>query len=368
MIEPESLDRLSEAMKVCVASDAHLLDEMRGEVRPLRTQVRRIQARSATAISLVGTDGGNNQLRFDPFLVQLIRVVDSSQNEYCLEVITPNTPFDALNLRHFEPDGRGKTPLGRMAEFLGLKDLTGLSPVFKAKDRSPSWVNVYREMTEWAVLFSLIREKEFGTDTVVVCDGFLRSKMFSADLFGKLREGMEECILRQYERTKRRVYVAGIAKHSSVLQVYRMALALEGVMKTSYACYLEVPKEMEQRAYKWDEYIERQDKFVAGKMFFVKFGNGPYDPIWAIDLLVSQKESAQIVFGYLLKDSEDGFPVPFYPECLQRAHDHAALVDFDLQLLEDQIVDALRQRLGEKKWVVDELALQTADPSGARYA
>ena len=252
MIEPESLDRLSEAMKVCVASDAHLLDEMRGEVRPLRTQIRRIQARSATAISLVGTDGGNNQLRFDPFLVQLIRVVDSSQNEYCLEVITPNTPFDALNLRHFEPDGRGKTPLGRMAQFLGLKDLTGLSPVFKSKDRSPSWVNVYREMTEWAVLFSLIREKEFGTDTVIVCDGFLRSKMFSADLFGKLREGMEECILRQYERTKRRVYVAGIAKHSSVLQVYRMALALEGVMKTSYACYLEVPKEMEQRAYKWD--------------------------------------------------------------------------------------------------------------------
>ena len=222
-------------------------------------------------------------------------------------------------------------------------------------------------MTEWAVLFSLIREKEFGTDTVVVCDGFLRSKMFSADLFGKLREGMEECILRQYERTKRRVYVAGIAKHSSVLQVYRMALALEGVMKTSYACYLEVPKEMEQRAYKWDEYIERQDKFLADKMFFVKFGNGPYDPIWAIDLLVSQKESAQIVFGYVER-FRGRVPCPLLSERLQRAHDHAALVDFDLQLLEDQIVDALRQRLGEKKWVVDELALQTADPSRARYA
>src|ERR1051326_892988 len=110
-------------MKACVANDAHLLDELRTEVRPLRTQVRRIQARSATAISLVGTDGGNNQLRFDPFLVQLIRVVDSSQNEYCLEVITPNTPIDELEARHLDPKGNGKTALGRMMNYLGVTNL-----------------------------------------------------------------------------------------------------------------------------------------------------------------------------------------------------------------------------------------------------
>jgi hypothetical protein len=368
VIEPEALDRISLAMKACVASDGHLLDELRNEVRPLRTQIRRIQARSATAISLVGTDGGNNQLRFDPFLVQLIRVVDSSENEYCLEVITPNTPFDELNRRHFDQSGRGQTALGRMMEFLGITDIVNLSPVFKPKDRSPSWVNVYREMTEWAVLFSLLREKEFGSDTVIVRDGFLRSKMFAGELFGDLRKGIEDAIKHHFEQSKRRIYVAGIAKHSSVIQIYRMALALEGITKTSYSFYLEVPREMEQRAYRWDEYIERQDKFVAGKMFFVKFGNGPYDPIWAVDLLISQRDSAPILFGYLLEDSKDGFPVPFYPQCLQRAHENAALVDFDLQLFEDQIAEALRQRLGEKKWIVDELSLQQADPAGARYA
>jgi hypothetical protein len=31
-------------------------------------------------------------------------------------------------------------------------------------------------MTEWAVLFSLLRKKDFGTDTVIVRDGFLRSR------------------------------------------------------------------------------------------------------------------------------------------------------------------------------------------------
>jgi hypothetical protein len=368
MIDPESLEKLGKAMDACVASDDYLLDELRKEVRGLRTQVRRIQARSATAISLVGTDGGNNQLRFDPFLVQLIRVVDSSENEYCLEVITPNTPIEDLEARHLNSDGKGKTPLGRMMNYLGAKSLKALSSVFDPEDRKPSWINVYREMMEWAILFSLLRESDFATDTVIVRDGFLRSKMFAGTLFGKLREGIEQAIRDQFDHNRRRIYVTGIAKHSSVLQIYRMALALEGIMKTTYPTYLDVPREMEQRAYKWDEYIDRKDKFVAGKMFLVKFGSGPYDPIWAIDLLLNQRESAPMIFGYLLEDSKDGFPIPLYPQCLQKAHESAALVDFDVQLLEDQICEALRRRLGDKKWVVDELALQASDPANARYA
>jgi hypothetical protein len=222
-------------------------------------------------------------------------------------------------------------------------------------------------MTEWAILFSLIREKDFGTDTVIVRDGFLRSKMFKGTLFGDLRRGIDEAISRQYGKNRRRIYLAGIAKHSNVLQIYRMALALEGVMRNTYPCYLEVPKVLEKRAYKWDEYIERADKFVAGKMFLVKFGNSPYDPVWAVDLLLSQKDSAPTVFGYLLEDAKDGFPVPLYPQCLQRAHEHAALVDFDMRLLEDQICGALRNNLGEKRWIVDELALQEGDPARRRY-
>ena len=36
----------------------------------------RIQPRTTTSISLVGTDGGNNKIQYDPFLIQLIRVVE----------------------------------------------------------------------------------------------------------------------------------------------------------------------------------------------------------------------------------------------------------------------------------------------------
>jgi hypothetical protein len=375
MIEPSSLAQIAREIRSCVGLDRGILDEMRAEVRPLRSETRRIHPRAATAISLVGTDGGNNQLRFDPFMVQLVRVVDSSENELCLEAITQNTPLDVLNERHFASNGEPKTPLGEMMAFLEVKRLEDLSPVFRGRSTGPgeprelaaSWVAVYREMTEWAVLFSLLRKKDFGTDTVIVRDGFLRSKMFGQKLFSKLRDGMDAAIRDQYQRSRRRIYVVGIAKHSNVLQIYRLALALEGVMRNAYACYLEVPPVMEERAYIWDEYFKRADKFVAGKMYLVKFGNSPYDPVWAMDLLVSQKDSAPTTLGYLLEDAKDGFPVPLYPQCLQRAHESAALVDFDMQILEDQIRDALRESLAEKRTVVDELALQDRDPASRRY-
>lgn len=97
MIDPDSHKKLSEEIARRIAEDRRLLDELREEIRPLRDQVRRIQPRSTTSISLVGTDGGNNRIQYDPFIIQLVRVVDSSNNEYCLEAITPSTKIQNLN-------------------------------------------------------------------------------------------------------------------------------------------------------------------------------------------------------------------------------------------------------------------------------
>lgn len=85
MIEPQSHSRLRHEISERIVADRGLLEQLCEEIRPLRGQVHRIQPRTTTSISLVGTDGGNNSLQFDPFLVQIIRVVDSSNNEYCLE-------------------------------------------------------------------------------------------------------------------------------------------------------------------------------------------------------------------------------------------------------------------------------------------
>jgi hypothetical protein len=378
MIEPESLDILRDGLRQRIQDDSRLLDELRNEVRQLRGNITRIQPRSTTAISLVGTDGGSNRIEFDPFMVQLIRVVDSSRNEYWLEAVTPTTDITKLSQNHIGADRKGLTPLGRMMQYLGVQHIWDLSPMIPEPPREakPSWVQVYRELTEWAIVFSLIRERHFGTDTLIMLDGFLRSKVFTGELFARFRRGLLEGIEQQLRQNRRRIYLVGIAKHSKVLQRYRLAMALEGVLRQDYPCYVEVPRDLEAKAYVWSEYArgdEREaeggeaNKFVAGKMFFVKFGRRPHDPIWPVDLLIQQAGEAQRIIGYMLADAEEGFPVPFYPRCLQQAHENAALVDFDMDILQTQIVDAVRGVLGTHREVLDELQLLDADPSARRY-
>jgi hypothetical protein len=380
MIEPESHKNLKKEISKRVGEDREFLNGLREEVRPLLQNVRRIQPRVTTAISLVGTDGGNNKIQFDPFLVQLIRVVDSSNNEYVLEAITPNTKIKELSRAQFDSAGNPKTSLGNMMSYLGVSQLNELSHMIRAKDdgspKSPSWIQVYRELVEWAILFSILREKDFGTDTLIVFDGFLRSKVFSGDLFNKVMKGLEEGIKRHETKNKRKIYLVGFAKHSKVLARYRLAMALEGILTTDYPCYLEVPRKLEENVYVWSEYARGDDqemqggeinKFVAGKMFLSKFGSGRRDPIWPIDIFQPQTANAPTILGYLLADAINGFPVPFYPLCLQRAHENAALVDFDFDILQDGIFESIRSILGKDSPVLDIYRLQDQDPANLRY-
>ena len=247
-----------------------------------------------------------------------------------------------------------------------------MSPVFKAdiEKRSASWVQVYRHIMEWAVLYELITNVYLATDTVIVHDGFLRSKMFSNGLFGTLERLVNEAIRAQYEKNRRNIYLAGIAKHSKFLQKYRLAMAVEGVLRNAFPAYLVVPQKLEEQVYKWNEYATggaEHESYVMGKMHLVKFGPSAYSPVWAIDILNSQLDQAQTILGYLLEDAKDGFPIPHYPQCLQRAHERAALVDFDLDILQGQVSSAVRKHLGPRGTIVDELALQDTDPSAQRY-
>jgi hypothetical protein len=162
-----------------------------------------------------------------------------------------------------------------------------------------------------------------------------------------------------------------------VLTRYRLAMALEGILTTPYPAYVEIPRPIESKAYIWSEYARGDDvavpgrelnKFVGGKMFFVKFGSRPHDPIWPVDIFLPQRGEAPAILGCLLADAQNGFPVPFYPLCLQRAHENAALVDFDFDLLQDQIVGGIRALLGPEAPALDALQLQDEDPARGRYA
>ena len=262
--------------------------------------------------------------------------------------------------------------------YLNVKQLDELSTMIQSDNESrpprPSWVQVYRELVEWAVLFDIVRSKDFGTDTLIVFDGLLRSKVFAQDLFGKLLKGFREAI-EQHLKKRRKIYLTGVAKHSQVYTRYRLAMALERVLTTDYPAYLEIPREIEKKAYRWAEFARGSEdqgegeanKYVGGKMFFVKFGSKPRDPVWPIDIFEPQASEAQTILGCMLADAINGFPVPFYPQCLQRAHENAALVDFDFDILQDYIFEGVRDLLGDQGPALDVFRLQDADPAQRRY-
>jgi hypothetical protein len=159
---------------------------------------------------------GTTRFNSTHFSSQLVRVVDSSNNEYCLEVVSPTTNVTSLSRQQFDAQGVPRTALGQMMAYLGVNDLAKLSPMIRTNDDdrpiSPSWVQVYRELVEWAILFTVLREKNFGTDTIIVCDGLLRSKVFARELFQNYLRGLEEGIDAQFKETKRRLFLAGVCK------------------------------------------------------------------------------------------------------------------------------------------------------------
>ena len=52
---------------------------------------------------------------------------------------------------------------------------------------------------------------------------------------------------------------------------------------------------------------------------------------------------------------------------LAMSHENAALVDFDFDILQDEIYEAVRDLLGDQGPTLDVFALQDADPAALRY-
>jgi len=385
MFDPKEIPELKAKIQERAREDFKILEELREDMRKIKHDVRVIKPRSATAVSLVASDGGNNSIVFDPFFLQLVRVVDSYGKKLFLDVITPTTDTDELSAAQFNEDGSPRTALGYIMKDIGVKPLTlnqlshmiptGKEIREKFSGVNTSWVQVYRDLCEWAVLYERICNHQFATDTLIVRDGQLRSKLFRGEYFIRFRENIEKRIKEIYERDRRKVYLVGIAKRSKVISRYQLAMMLENVFPDGEPRYVRVPRDLEKKVYIWSEYARGAEttegeapKFVAGDMYLVRFGKRSGDPIWAVDILSSQTDQAQEILGYLLSDAIDGFPVPLYPRCLQKAHEHAQVVGFDLDILQDQIYGSVKEALKkEHKDHILEMTRLTLDVSARRY-
>lgn len=390
MFDPDEIPELKQSIKDCALTDRKLLDDLRLEVLKLKANVRVIRPRTTTAVSLVASDGGNNKLVYDPFYFQLVRVVDSNGNKLCLDIISPTTDTDVLSARQFDGNGNPKTALGRLMKDLQCKTLNDLSPMIpkgekmrnKPDEVSKSWVLTYRDLCEWAVLYDKICYTRFATNTLIVRDGLLRSKIFNYHVstkrafFIEMIENINQAIEEAYKKDKVKIFLVGLAKHSQVLSRYSLVMQLEDAFPKGEPRYTRVPLEIEEKSYTWKEFIWRPNedlqgqeinKFSMGHMYLVRFGKLIGDPIWAVDLLPSQSNSDSEIFGYLLADSANGFPVPYYPLCLQRAHEHAQIVGFDMDILQDEVVRAIKEILPIDRQQIIDYQIFNVDHSQNRY-
>jgi hypothetical protein len=381
----EQLPELRRKIRAQAALEARVLDELVQQAAGLAPQVRPIRPRTATAVALTAADGGNNSVAFNPFELQVIRVVDSLGKELFLDVVSPATDIDELGRRH-----RGeRTVLGKLMDDLGAQRLSDLSSMMTARNRK--WVEVYRDLCEWATLHDLITSHQFAADTLIVRDGLLRTRIFAGDALGRLGELMKQAIDRQARDNRRRIWLAGLAKKTKVLDHYRLAMSLAGIFDRGTPCFVPVPHELQERVYRAnadyvrepgpaDETAEsgagsdgpgsdgRSATQNIGAMYFVRFGPHAGDPIWTADLLAWQRQDAQAVFGHLQADAAAGFPVPFYPFSLQQADAHSRVADLDLDIIEDGLVGAVREYVGDgKRHIVDALLLATQNVAARRY-
>ena len=326
-----------------------MLEEQRAIARQLKDSVRDLPPQSATAIAFVAADGGDNRIRLDstgggPAIVELVRVVDSNGRECALEAFAGAAE---------EADFTGRAePVVRLREALGYKNVADLSPYLTPKSRmSPrEKMSEYREIVEWAVLFDLLSNKEWGCDTLLVREGALRTRAFDRAAF-EVMDNKIRAACKRHAGGKVNMYFAGVAKQTKLLSRLQLALSLEDVFNREGSCYLHVPRETADKFYtdrRWLDTLEtaegREYNSMA-EMYLVKFGDDPLDSVWPVDVAVWQADKAEKILGYLAEDARPGFPIPDFPMCIQKAHDYAKIGGVELAYLNDLLYDEAEKHL-----------------------
>lgn len=343
-------------------ADDPILQKFRVYARQLKDLVRPLRTYAVNAVSFVSMDGGDNRLVFNPAVVELVRVVDSRGRECAMDAVASTASLAELEKRVEAGAPEAVDPLRRLCADLdlGLGDLSYLLRGMNDPAKSTGAMRTYRDIVEWAVLYDLVAnpQLQWGSDTIIVRDALLRTKSFKRSVFPALDQRIRAAVKRHASEGHVRVAIVGVAKQSAVLSRLAVALELEATFARPYPCFVEVPRHIEEDCYNFDrtwldtlETLEERDEEgnalyqSMGQMFLAKFGDQPMDPVWPVDVAVWQVPEAEKILGQLALDAQQGFPIPDYPMCIQRAHDHAKLTGLEIEVLQDILLTGVTQKL-----------------------
>ena len=359
-----NFDELKKRVFDAYKSEAPVLKQYREYARRLKNDVKQIKEYSVNAVSFVSSDGGDNRIYFNPAIIELVRVVDSKGNQCALDAIASNSNVDELNERiNSRKDNLLLVePLKRLCNDLNT-DVKGLSYLLDGlgqQGKSTGVIKVYRDIIEWAVLYDLMKYRDWGGDIIIVREGMLRTKSFKLEIFPKIDKLIRDAY-QAHKLKKIIVSMVGVAKQSAVISRLSVALELEETLHKPYPCYVEVPKDIEGECYNFDRTWlntlnnsepneEGEYRYQSmGKLYLVKFGNRLFDPVWPVDIAEWQVSEADKIIGQLMKDARSGFPIPDFPMCVQKAHDFAKVNGIEVDILQDILFEGITQGLSSSE-------------------
>ena len=176
-------------------------------------------------------------------------------------------------------------------------------------------------LCEWAALYKCVCHNEYAADTLFVRDGFcaaISSATICSNACAKHANGD-----RARAAKKRSLFWSAWRRGGKVLARYNLAMAVEKLFAPGDPRMVRVSDEMEKRAYLRPDYAAPAARRCKAKARCILFASARAvaDPVWLADVFFAAREHAERIFGHLLSDSLDGFPVPLYPRCLQQAHE-----------------------------------------------
>jgi hypothetical protein len=363
----DNFDEIRERIKYAYLIEEPVFEKLRKSAAQLRSEIKQIRPYSTNAVSFVSVDGGDNRLYFNPAVIEFVRIVDSKGIQCALDAIPGNATPESLNLRAEEGNPLLLPPLRRLCKDIGegikVTDLSYLLKGLGESGKSTGAMRAYRDIVEWAVLYDLMN-KEWGSDTIIVREGLLRTKSFKRSIFPHIAEAIKgNCD--QHKKKNVKVSIVCVAKQSSVLSRLAVALELEGVFHKPFPCYVKVPADIEAECYNFDrtwlDTIETPPDENGehlyqsiGNLFLVKFGDRASDPVWPVDLAAWDLAESPRIMGQLLHDAQPGFPIPDFPMSIQKAHDLAKINGIEMSVLQDLLFEGIMLQFSpdekEKIW------------------
>jgi hypothetical protein len=353
----DNFEQIKNRVQSAYKTEESIIQKFRDFAKRIKNNIKPIRPYSVNAVSFVSADGGDNRLYFNPAVIELVRVVDSRGNQCALDAIAGNSKYQSLDERGEEGNPLVLAPLQKLCSDLNVT-VTQLSYLLKGlgeSGKSTGAVRTYRDIVEWAVLYDLLF-KEWGSDTIIVREGLLRTKSFKRQIFPIIDQKIRD-ICAEHKKKNVNVSIVAVAKQSSVLSRLAVALEIEETFHKPFPCYVEVPTDIEAECYNFDrtwlDTLETSEPNEdgsylyqsIGKLYLVKFGDRPFDPVWPVDIAEWDTYDAPRILGQLLNDAQPGFPIPDFPQSVQRAHDFAKINGIEVSVLEDILFDGITQNL-----------------------